>query len=145
MFNVISALRSFLRLFARRRRKDTIQSETAANITATGTPEESKVMSDGFDMKGEIAKLAERIVEPVAAKLGARELDNVASEICSAFEQLNAKRATADINFESMAANILEPIRPTLSEPDFTRMVDRLRGAMAGFCRGDRKQDVTVQ
>ena len=144
MFSVLSTLRSLLGLIVGRRRKDAIQSETAANIATTGTPEGSKVMSGGFDMKGEIAKLAERIVEPVAAKLGARELDNVASEICSAFEQLNAKRATADINFESMAANILEPIRPTLSEPDFTRMVDRLRGAMAGFCQGDRKQDVTV-
>jgi len=70
MFSVLSTLRSLLRLIVGRRRKDTIQSETAANITRSGTPEGSKVMSGGFDMKGEIAKLAERIVEPVAAKLG---------------------------------------------------------------------------
>jgi hypothetical protein len=68
MFSVISALRSFLRLFARRRRKGTGQAETVANIVTTGTPEGSKVMSGEFDMTTEIAKLSGRIVEPVATK-----------------------------------------------------------------------------
>jgi hypothetical protein len=43
----------------------------------------------GFDMQTELAKLAERIVEPVAAKLSMQEFGNVVSQIKQAFEQLN--------------------------------------------------------
>ena len=86
-------------------------------------------------MQTEIGKLAERIVEPVAAKLTTQELGNVVSQIKHAFEQLNTKRAVADTDFENMAVTILGPIQPMLSEAEFTRMVDRLGGAMAGFCQ----------
>jgi hypothetical protein len=33
--------------------------------------------------------------------------------------------------------NILEPVRVKLSEADFARIVDRLGGAMVGFCQRD--------
>jgi epoxide hydrolase len=39
--------------------------------------------------------------------------------------------------FEPCRRQHLEPVRLELSEAEFTRMVDRLRGAMAGFCRSD--------
>ena len=58
-------------------------------------------------MQTEIGKLAERIVEPVAAKLTTQELGNVVSQIKHAFEQLNTKRAVADTDFENMAVTIL--------------------------------------
>jgi hypothetical protein len=41
----------------------------------------------------------------------------------------------ADTDFENVAVTILGPIQPMLSEAEFTRMVDRLGGAMAGFCQ----------
>ena len=86
-------------------------------------------------MRGEIAKLAERIVEPVATKLSTQELEPVLGRIRSTFEELDTKRATADADFEDTAVNIVEPIRPMLSEAEFSRIVDRLRGAMAAFCQ----------
>ncbi len=95
-------------------------------------------MSDGFDMKIEIAKLSRRIPEPVAAKVPAQELETAVARIRYTFEELNTKSTTADTDFKMMAINILEPIRPTLTEADFARIVDRLRGAMVGFCQSDR-------
>ncbi len=97
-------------------------------------------MSQGFDMKVEIAKLSRRILEPVAANVRAEELENAVGRIRYAFEELSTSGTTADTNFKVTAANILEPIRPTLTETDFARIVDRLRGAMAGFCQADRDQ-----
>lgn len=135
--NVFRALRSLLRLFARRRLKGISRSETADGMVMTGTPERSEVMNAGFNMQTEIAKLAERIVEPVAAKLTMQEPEHVVGRIRYAFEQLNTRRTTADADFENMAVNILEPVKSILSEAEFTRTVDRLRGAMAGFCQSD--------
>jgi hypothetical protein len=63
-----------------------------------------------------------------------QELGNVISQIKHVFEQLNTKRTT-DTDFENMACTILRPIQSMLSEVEFTRMVDRLGGAMAGFCQ----------
>jgi hypothetical protein len=108
-------------------------------------PDRREMMNPGFDMRSEIAKLAEHIVEPVAAKLVLEELEPVAGEIRRAFGQLIARDAAADGDFESMAVNILEPVQPKLSEAEFMRMVDRLRGAMVAFCqRNDWSQDVDV-
>jgi hypothetical protein len=90
-------------------------------------------MNSGFDMRSEIAKLAERIVEPVAAKVALGELEPVVGQIRNAFEQLITRDATADGDFESTALNILQPVQPKLSEAEFIRMVDRLRGAMVGL------------
>ena len=100
-------------------------------------------MNLGFDMRGEIAKLAEHIVEPVAAKLALEELEPVAGRIRHAFERLITRDATVDGDFESTAVDILQPVQPKLSEAEFIRMVDRLRGAMVGFCqRNDWGQDI---
>jgi hypothetical protein len=101
----------------------------------TSAPDRSEAMNSGFDMRSEIAKLAECIVEPVAAKLALGELEPVVGQIRHAFEQLIARDATADGDFESTALNILQPVQPKLSEAEFIRMVDRLRGAMVGFCQ----------
>jgi hypothetical protein len=107
-------------------------------------PDRREVMNSGFDMRGEIAKLAEHIVEPVAAKLALQELEPVAGQIRHAFEQLITRDTTADGDFESTAVNILQPVQPKLSEAEFIRMVDRLRGAMVGFCQSnDWGQDVS--
>jgi hypothetical protein len=107
-------------------------------------PDRREVMNSGFDMRGEIAKLAEHIVEPVAAKLALQELEPVAGQIRHAFEQLITRDTTADGDFESTAVNILQPVQSKLSEAEFMRMVDRLRGAMVGFCqRNDWGQDVS--
>jgi hypothetical protein len=100
-------------------------------------PQGNEKRNAGFDMQTELGKLAERIVEPVAAKLSTQELGNVVGQIRQAFEQLNTKRAEADTEFENMALTILSPIQTTLSEAEFTRMIDRLGGAMAGFCQTD--------
>jgi hypothetical protein len=135
--NVFSILRSLLLLIARRRLKGISPRETTDSMVMTGTPERGEVMNAGFNMQTEIAKLAERIVEPVAAKLTRQELEHVVGGIRYAFEQLNTRRTTADADFENMAVNILEPVKSMLSEVEFTRMVDRLRGAMAGFCQSD--------
>jgi hypothetical protein len=106
----------------------------------TATPQRNEKMRAGFDMQTEIANLAERIVEPVAAKLPTQELSNVISQIKHAFEELNARRAGAGTDFENMAVTILRPIQPALNEAEFARVVDRLGGAMAGFCKSDGDQ-----
>jgi hypothetical protein len=94
-------------------------------------------MNAAFNMQIEIANLAERIVGPVAAKLAQKELDAAVDQIRNAFAQLNSKRASPDQDFEARAVTILEPVRSTLSEGDLARIVDRLRGAMVGFCQRD--------
>jgi hypothetical protein len=95
-------------------------------------------MSEGFDMKAEIAKLSRRILEPVGARVSVQELENAVDRIRYAFEELRTKRTRADADFKMMAVSILDPIQPTLTEGDFARIVDRLRGAMAGFCQSDQ-------
>jgi hypothetical protein len=110
---------------------------TAAATVTGGTPEARPVVRAGFNMQAEIAKLAERIVEPVAAKLATQELEHVVERICGAFEQFAKRRTTADTDFENIAKNILEPVQPRLSDAEFTRIVDRLRGALVGFCQSD--------
>src|SRR5258707_5048178 len=94
-------------------------------------------MDAAFDMQTEVANLAERIVGPVAVQLAQKELDTAVDQIRHAFEQLNSKSAGASVDFDNMAVNILEPLRAKLSEVDFARIVDRLRGAMAGFRQRD--------
>ena len=94
-------------------------------------------MNAVFDMQTEVANLAERIVGPVAAKLAPKALDTAVGQIRNAFEQLSTKRPLASFDFENTAAKILEPVRLKVSEADFARIVDRLRGAMAGFCEPD--------
>jgi hypothetical protein len=88
-------------------------------------------------MQAEMANLAERIVEPVTAKLAQKELDAAVDEIRHAFEQLRAASPAANVDFRNAATNILEPVRSKLCEGDFTRIANRLRGAMAGFCQRD--------
>jgi hypothetical protein len=85
----------------------------------------------------EMANLAERIVGPVATKLVQQELDAAIGQIRHVLEQLSTKDPSANVDFENMAVNILEPLRAKLSEAHFTRIVDRLRGAMVGFCQRD--------
>jgi len=111
--------------------------ERKALTVVTNTREKSEGMNAGFDMKTEIKRLAERIVEPVANKITAQELHCVVGEMCNAFEQLATKRTTPDTDFQSMAISIVKPVQPMLNEVEFARVVDRLRGAMAGFCQGD--------
>jgi len=136
VLNVVSILRSlWRRLFARRRVNSASRGETLAAVAATNTREGSAAMTAGFDMRNEIAKLADRIVEPVAAKFAAHDLEPVVGQICCAFEQFNAERATTDASFEEVAVSIMKPIQPMLSEAEFARVVDRLSGAMAGFCQ----------
>jgi hypothetical protein len=89
----------------------------------------------GFDMQAEIAKLAERIIEPVTAKLTAEELEQVTGQIRDAFEQL-IRRTEAGAGFEGMAVNIVEPVQPKFTAAERGRMVNRLSGAMAAFCQG---------
>jgi hypothetical protein len=138
--NVIGFLQSLLRLFTRRRRNDTGHIKAEVAMTMSGTPGGSKPVGGGFDMKSEIAKLAERILEPVTANLAVQELEAAIGRIRHAFEELNAKPITADTEFASMAVNILEPTRHLLNEAEFARALDRLRGAMVGFCQSDRSQ-----
>src|SRR5215470_19474031 len=94
-------------------------------------------MNAVFDMQTEVANLAERIVGPVAAKLAPKALDTAVGQIRNAFERLSTKSPLAPVDFENTAAKILEPVRLKLSEADFARIVDRLDGAMAGFCQRD--------
>jgi hypothetical protein len=144
--DVFSILRSLFQLLGRRRAKGITRSETTAAAVTTaatvtgGTPEGRVVVSAGFNMQAEIAKLAERIVEPVAAKLAVQELEHVVERIRSAFEQFAKRRTTVDTDFENIAVNILEPVQRRLSEAEFMRIVDRLRGAMVGFCQSDLGQ-----
>jgi hypothetical protein len=92
-------------------------------------------MDAAFDLQTEVANLAERIVGPVAVKLAQKELNAALGEIRNAFEQLSAKSPPAHNDFKNVALNILEPVRAKLSEADFARIADRLRGAMVGFCQ----------
>jgi hypothetical protein len=134
--DVFGVFRFLLRwLFARRRVAGVTRRETAAGTVMKDTPEGRLPMNPGFDMRSEIAKLAERIVEPIAAKLTEKELEPVVGRIRHAFEQLDKTRTATDTDLESVAVNIIEPVRPVLSEAEFARIVDRLRGAMAGFCQ----------
>jgi len=87
------------------------------------------------EMHTAIEELAEHIVEPVAAKLSTEELGRILSRINYAFQQLNIKHIPGDTNFENIAFAIFRPIQPVLGEEEFTRMVDRLKGAMVGFCQ----------
>jgi len=135
--NVFRILRSLFRLLARRKPKGATGSEATAVTVTAGTPEGRPVVRAGFNMQAEIAKLAERIVEPVAAKLATQELEPVVERIRGAFEQFAKRRTTADTDFENIAINILEPVQPRLSEAEFVRIVDRLRGALVGFCQSD--------
>jgi hypothetical protein len=94
-------------------------------------------MCAAFDLQTEVANLARRIVGPVAAKVAQKELDTAVGHIRHAFGQLNSTSTGANVDFENMAVNILEPMRANLSEANFARVVDRLRGAMVGFCQRD--------
>jgi hypothetical protein len=94
-------------------------------------------MDAAFDLQTELSNLARRIVGPVAAKVAQKELDATVGHIRHAFEQLNIKNVGTNVDFSNMATNILEPMRANLSEANFARIVDRLRGAMAGFCQRD--------
>jgi hypothetical protein len=96
-------------------------------------------MDAAFDLQTELANLARRIVGPVAAKVAQKDLDMAVGQIRHTFEQLNTKSVGANVDFENMATNILEPIRAKLSEANFARIVDRLRGAIVGFCQRDAK------
>jgi hypothetical protein len=93
-------------------------------------------MSTGFDMQAEIAKLAERIIEPAAAKLTVQEQEQVVGQISGAFEQFNSNRAAPDISFGNMAVSMLDPIQARLTDGERRRVIDRLSGAMAAFCQG---------
>ncbi len=135
--NLFGILRSLWLLLTRRRVKAASLSKAAAARVMTSKTEGAQVMPPGFNMQAEIAKLAARIVEPVAAKLGMQELERVVSQIGNAFEHFTKTRTTSDTDFESIAVKILEPVRSGLSESEFTRIVDRLRGAMVGFCQSD--------
>jgi len=135
--NLFGILRSLWLLLTRRRPKAAGLSKIAAATATTSKTEGIQAMTAGFNMQAEIAKLAARIVEPVAAKLSMQELQRVVSQIGNAFEQFNKTRMTSDTDFESIAVNILEPLRSQLSESEFTRIADRLRGAMVGFCQSD--------
>jgi hypothetical protein len=99
-------------------------------------PQGRKVMTSGFDMQAEIAKLAERIIEPVAAKLTEQQRAQITGQIRDVFEQFNLNRTAPGHSFETTAAGILEPVQPSLTDADRRRGVDRLSGAMAAFCQG---------
>jgi hypothetical protein len=102
-------------------------------------------MNAAFDMETEIVNLAQRIVGPVATKLAQQDLDAAIGQIRHVLEQLNAKRPSADVNFENIAVNILEPVRAKLGDVIFTRIVDRLSGAMVGFCHVMRAKQPDVE
>ena len=102
--------------------------------------EGAEVVNAAFDMQTEIASLVERIVAPVAVKFAQKELDIVVGQVCRVFEQLSTTSAPANHDFESTAVNILEPVRAKLGEAEFARVVDRLQGAMAGFCQRDEAE-----
>ena len=135
--NLVSILQSLLRLLTRRRAKGAGRSNNEAFTVVTSMRERSEGINAGFDMKTEIKKLAERIVEPIANKIAAQELQLIVGEICNAFEQLATERSAPDTDFQSMAVNTVKPVQSILSEVEFARIVDRLRGAMAGFCQSD--------
>ncbi len=112
-----------------------VTAATAAGTGRTGIPQGRKPMSSGFDMQAEIAKLAERIIEPVAAKLTEQDLEHVVGQVRNTFEQLNVRRPAAEPSFEEMAVNILKSVQSCLTDAERRRAVDRLSGAMAAFCQ----------
>ena len=67
--NLVRILQSLLRLLTRRRAKGAGRSNNEAFTVVTSMRERSEGINAGFDMKTEIKKLAERIVEPVANKI----------------------------------------------------------------------------
>jgi hypothetical protein len=123
---------------------------TAADATASGAdaaaaapapvrsakPQGRKVMSSGFDMQAEIARLARRIIEPAAARLTAQELEQVVSLTRDVFEQFNTGRPAPEAGFADVAVSIIEPVQASLTDIQRRRVVDRLSGAMAAFCQG---------
>jgi hypothetical protein len=121
-----------------------IEADAAAATAQAASParpaksQGRKLMSSGFDMQAEIAKLAERIIEPVAAKLTAQQREQIVGQIRDAFEKLY--RTAPDASFENMAVGILEPVDPNLTDAERRRGVDRLSGAMAAFCQGVRQR-----
>lgn len=141
--NVFSILRSLWRFLTRGRVNAARLSDAPATTVIASKTEGTQLMTAGFNMQAEIAKLAARIVEPVALKLSMQELEHVVDHIGNAFERFNRTRTTSDTDFESIAVNILEPVRSGLSESEFVRIVDRLRGAMVGFCQGDWGQSAS--
>jgi hypothetical protein len=112
----------------------------AVRSATTITSEERKLMSSGFDMPTEIAKLAERIIEPVAAKLSAEEREQVTGHIRRAFEQLDKERTVSGTSVTNIAAGIIAPVHPRLTDAERDRIVDRLSGAMAAFCQSGSGQ-----
>jgi hypothetical protein len=88
--NVFSIFWSLLLLFVQRLLKSSCRSGTVAGTVLTAAPQGNEKLSAGFDMQTELAKLAERIVEPVAAKLSMQELGNVVSQIKLAFSTPSA-------------------------------------------------------
>ena len=52
-------------------------------------------------MQAEFTKLAQRMVEPVAAKLTMQELEHVVGRIGHAFEQFNAMHTAGDTDFQN--------------------------------------------
>jgi hypothetical protein len=105
----------------------------AAGPASPAKPQGRQVMSSGFDMQTEIAKLAERIIEPIATKLNAQEREQIVGQIRDAFEKLNLN--APDARFEDIAVSILERIDPKLTDAERKRGVDRISGAMAAFCQ----------
>ena len=75
------------------------ESETSDGTIMTGTAEPNHVMSSGFKVRSEITKLAQCVVEPVAAKLNMLEPEHVVGRIGRAFEQCTTQRTTADTDF----------------------------------------------
>lgn len=86
-------------------------------------------------MHTEIARLAKRIIEPVADKLTAQELEQVVGLTRDAFEQFNAGRPAPESGFAGLAADIVAPVQARLTDMERERVVDRLSGAMAAFCQ----------
>jgi len=70
-------------------------------------------------------------------KLAQNGFGTAVEHIRHAFEQLSTKRAAVDTDFGKNSAQYPLPARSQLSEADFARIVDRLGGAMAGFCHRD--------
>ena len=143
----MAAILRALGLFARGRRDDDVPATgrgdagpggatagaTAAEVvTATAT---TAMAAAGFDMHAEIAILAERIIEPVAARLTAQQLKEVVAGVRDAFERFDAGAAPAP-DFGALASGIVTPVRANLTEAEYRRAVDRLSGALAAFCQG---------
>jgi hypothetical protein len=121
---------------------DAAAATTAGEAAAAPAPDRStkpqgrKVMSSGFDMQAGIARLAKRIIEPVATRLTPQELEQVVGLTRDAFERFNASRPAPETDFANMAASIVEPVQASLTDVERRRVIDRLSGAMAAFCQG---------